>query len=773
MAPTASRRDGKAPLVDFGAVRNMSYSRIVVSGLLFAGAVGAQTLDCNFQSYRALEGLKAEMRSGSLTITWQGERGQTLRAEFAVEGGRPGVRELAVEQNGKWAELGRNLTPEFEVTTGRRRISAQQEAPLRQLGIYTPEVIERQKWFAFWDAPLNVPGHPGSNAAVDLPRRPEEIQHARAVFQVSGCQVNTDGARIEVNFPGVSMGLFSGELRYTVYRGTNLIRQEVIAKTDAPSVAYKFAAGLKGFAIASDTRLVWRDIARGWQHYLFGGAVNTDPVALKARNRVEIIQTANGSVAVFPASHKFFFSREVESNLGYNYYRKDSEASFAVGVRQADREESFKPYGVTDAVWQRRVGQAREFEENFALYNAPPGTMQRMAVYFYLDSGSAEAAQQAVMAFTHDDVYKPLPGYQVMVSHFHFHLNEELTDAGTLDHQPQWIPTLKALGINIAALCDFHADSHPTDTGKIRLEEQRVYFEGSERFSDRDFLIIPGEEPDATLGGHYMFLFPKPVYYTHTALRRAGSNQPPTPDQPYVETIAPYGKVYHTSSPETEMRLLNDEHALMWQTHPRTKSSDGYPDAVKDKPHFLSDRFAGASFQSLPVDQSQKRLCEERCLSLLDDMNNWAGPKYLIAEGDTYTKSPEDETYPQLDVNYVKLDHLPKFSEGWTPVLDALRAGNFFVTSGEVLLHDYSIQGAGAKRNFVADVDWTWPAEFVELIWGDGKTTGREIIPATSLAPFSTHRYSVPFDATGKKWVRFAAWDSAGNGAFTEPVHLR
>jgi hypothetical protein len=737
-------------------------------GLLLPALAGAQTLNCDFQSYKALDGLKAEMHSGALELTWQGERGQTLRAILGVREGQPQVRELAIEKNGKWSVLGRDLTPEYEVTTGRRRISAQQEVPLRQLGLFTPEIIERQKWFAFWDAPLNVPGHPGSNAAVDLPRKPEEIGRAWATFQVTGCQVNTDGARLEANFPGVSLGVFSGGLRYTAYRGTNLIRQEVIAKTDAPSVAYKFAAGLKGFAIGNDTRLVWRDIARGWQHYLFGGALNTDPVGLKARNRVEVIQSSAGSVAVFPASHKFFFSREVESNLGYNYYRKDSDATFAVGVRQADREESFKPYGVTDAVWQRRVSQAREFEENFALYNAPAGTMQRMAVYFYLDSGDAEATQQAVMAFTHDDVYKPLPGYQVMVSHFHFHFNEELTDAGTLDHQPQWIPTFKALGINIAALCDFHADSHPTDTGKIRLDEQKVYFEGSARFSDRDFLIIPGEEPDATFGGHYMFLFPKPVYYTHAPLGRA-----PSPAQPYSENIAPYGKVYHTSSPETETELLNDEHALMWQTHPRTKSSDGYPDAVKDKPHFLSDRFAGASFQSLPVDQSQKRLCEARCLDLLDDMNNWAGAKYLIAEGDTYTKSPEDETYPQLDVNYVKLDRLPKFSDGWMPVLDALRAGSFFVTSGEVLLHDYAIEGTGDKRTFVVDVDWTWPAEFVELVWGDGKTTSREIVPATALAPFSSHHYRIPFDAAGKKWIRFAAWDSAGNGAFTQPVHLR
>jgi hypothetical protein len=746
---------------------------IAFSALLLPSLALAQSPSCSFEGYRPLDGLKAQMRAGSLELTWRGERGQTLRLALGVQDGRPAVRQMAVEKNGAWRELARDLTPEFQVTTGRRRISAQQEVPLRQLGMFTPEIIERQKWFAFWDAPLNIPGRPGSNAAVDLPRRPEEIAHASAVFHLTGCRVKTEGARIEADFPGVTLGLFTGGLRFTVYRGTNLVRQEIIASTDALSVAYKYAAGLRGFAIAPDTRLEWRDIARGWQHYLFGGVVNADAVALKARNRLAIIQTAAGSIAVFPASHKFFFSREVESNLGYNYYRKDSDTTFAAGVSQADREESFKPYGVSDSVWQRRVTQAREFEENFALYNAPPGTMQRMAVYFYLDSAPAQTVQDSVMAFTHDDVYKPLPGYQVMVSHFHFHLNEELTDAGTIDHQPQWIPTLKALGINIAALCDFHADSHPTDTGKIRLEEQRVYFEGSARFSDRDFLIIPGEEPDATLGGHYMFLFPKPVYYTHAPLRRAGAAQPDAPQQPFSETIAPYGKVYHTSSPETEMRLLEDERALMWQTHPRTKSSDGYPDAVKDQPHFLSPHFAGASFQSLPVDQSQKRLCEERCLGLLDDMNNWAGPKYLIAEGDTYTKSPEDETYPQLDVNYVKLDRLPKFSEGWTPVLDALRAGAFFVTSGEVLLHDYGVQGSGAKRVFAADVDWTWPAEFVELVWGDGKTTGHEIISATAAAPFSTSHYSIPFDPAGKKWVRFAAWDSAGNGAFTQPVQLQ
>jgi hypothetical protein len=36
----------------------------------------------------------------------------------------------------------------------------------------------------------------------------------------------------------------------------------------------------------------------------------------------------------------------------------------------------------------------------------------------------------------------------------------------------------------------------------------------------------------------------------------------------------------------------------------------------------------------------------------------------------------------------------------------------------------------------------------------------------------TSHKFRVPFDTAGKKWVRFAVWDSAGNGAFTQPVHL-
>jgi hypothetical protein len=43
-----------------------------------------------------------------------------------------------------------------------------------------------------------------------------------------------------------------------------------------------------------------------------------------------------------------------------------------------------------------------------------------------------------------------------------------------------------------------------------------------------------------------------------------------------------------------------------------------------------------------------------------------------------------------------------------------------------------------------------------------------EIISTTDLPAFGRHR----FDTTGKKWVRFAAWDSASNGALVQPIKL-
>jgi len=737
--------------------------------VLLARWAAGQALNCNLDDYRPLEGLEATVREGVLEVNWRGEGDQQLRAEFAIRNHQPMVRELAARnKDAKWLVLGRDLTPEFQVTSGVRRLATAQAQTLLSLhNTLTPDLIEKEKWNAFWDAPLSIPGNPGAgDSSIDLPRKRDEIQRAWASYHAASCQIKTEGTRLEVSFPGLEMGIFSGRLQFTVYRGSSLFRQEAIAKTEQPSVAYKYLAGLKGFALEKGTRLIWRDAARAWQEYDFESALNTDAVGLRARNRLGILETGGGSLGFFPPPHKFFFARENEVNLGYVYFRKDGENSFAVGVRQPDHGEGYNPYGISDEVWNRRVAEARGETYNFALYNAPPGTWQRMAVYFYLSAGRGLAAQQAILAYTHNDVYKSMPGFKVLVSHFHMHLAEMLNDQGTLDYRPEWTQVFRALGVNIVVLADFHSDSHPDDPGPIRFKEQKVYFEACRRLSDRDFLLIPSEEPNAFLGGHYMMLLPHPVFWTHAPTRSEG--------QLLTENDLHYGRVYHTGSAADVMEMLRREEGVVWQAHPRTKGSAGYPDAVRDKDYFLSSHFIGASYESLPVDLSEERLCESRCFGTLDDMNNWAPtPKYMIAEGDTYQKYPDDETYPQLSVNYVRLDRVPRFDEDSNSIIRALQAGDFFVTTGEVLFRKWGVEGSEPHRVYIADVEWTFPLEFVELVWGDGRTIGRQTIPGTGMAPFGNHQFHIPFDTAGKKWVRFAVWDSAGNGAFTQPVQLR
>jgi hypothetical protein len=750
----------------------------MVTATLVAASAKADTLSCNMGEYKPVQGLAAALAQDALTVTWAGAEGSEVRMRLGIDGGEPVIRELAVQRRGgQWATLGRNLRPEFDVTTGRRRIGTDQLNPYRELGIpITKELIEREKWNAFWDAPLNVPGMAlGPNGAeleklLDLPRKPEEITRATATYRASGCEVKTDGARLEITFPGLSMGIFSGRLQYTVYKGTNLIRQEAIAKTDEPSVAYKYEAGLKGFS--TDTqRVKWRDTSGDWQKYEFGGTANKSPVALRARNRLALVEGPGGSVAFFPPPHKFFFSRELEINLGYVWYRKDDDQLFSIGVRHADHEEMFRPQGVPGHTeWvTARVNQAERFTEgNFALYNAPPGTWQRMAVFFYVSPEASPATVDAALAFTHHDTYKPLPGYQVMNTHYHAPFTMELKDAGSLDVQSPWIPAMRSRGVNIVLVSDFHADGHMADPGPVRMDELKNFYQAAQRHSDRDFAILFLEEPHQWFGYHWNVFFPKPVYWIQS--RKDG--------QPFVENDAQVGKLYRIGSRADAMNMVKAENGLIWMAHQRTKNTAGYPDALKDTDYFKTDTFMGGEYRpNVPTDLSQKEMCEWVCFDAMDAMNNWSAnsglkPKFIVAATDTYMKYPDDDVYPEEYANYVQLDKTPTYKEGWSKLLETLRAGQFFVTSGEVLIKQFKIEGTGNQRNIVANLEWTFPLDFVEVVWGDGQKTGRQIISASDSGAFGAKRFSIPFDAAGKDWVRVSAWDVAANGAFTEPVRL-
>jgi hypothetical protein len=716
-------------------------------------ALWADPLNCDLSRYQERPGLTATAGHDLLIVSWAGTNHDELSLRFGIEQGQPVIRELAVRRpTTAWKILGKDLVPEYRLTSGKRRMSEQQAAPLRELGVaITAEVVEKNKWYAFWDAPLDVPGtRAGEKTPVDigLPRSAEEIHRASASFQTTSCRVETNGQRLETTFPGLALGIFSGQLRFTVYHGTSLIRMEAVTTTNEPSVAYKYEAGLKGLSPESMPQLIWRDTGGQEQQYRFGGVKNETLVPLKAQNRILIATGNAGSLAVFPPPHSFFFSREVDTNLGYVWYRKDSDQRFALGIRQADGEE------------------LEQYRANFALYNAPPGTWQHMAAYFFVSSGGAEPARRSVLEFTHGDSFRALPGYKTFVNHFHLGFTVRLRESGSLDTPLPDLAAMKSLGLNIIGLSDFHFELNRNDSGALRFQDQKDYFEGCRRASDRDFLVLPWEEPSAYFGGHYNILWPKNIYWSK--VRQSG--------QPFTEEDPVYGKVYHTGSAEDVQKMIDAEGAYWYHAHPRTKGTTGYPDAVFDKPWLQNDRYLGVAFKpGMGMDLSESRLCAWRCFDAMDTMNNMIAssslrPKYLIADIDTYRKGPEDDLYPNFSVNYLKLDRVPGPDEDWSSILKLLRDGDFFATTGEILIPTYSVAGSGTKRTIDAELEWTFPLEFLEIVWGDGKKVDRQTISATDLPPFGKKHFSIPFDFAGKSWVRLAAWDSAGDGAFVQPI---
>ena len=712
----------------------------------------ASPLVCDLTSYTPTGGITARVSDDVLLVQWPGAGNEQLRLGLSIVDGTPTIAELAIRVEGRtWATIATDVGIEFKITEGLRRISNQQLSPLRNLGVeLTQEVIDRYKWDVFWDAPLdlrtevsrgNPPPASGVAGQPGLPRSPDEIRRADAVYDAEGCVVTTDGARLEVAFPGMRLGSFSGELVLTVYEGTNLIRVEAVASTGLPSVAYKYDVGLTGLDLEG-SKIAWRDVANVEHSYSLRGPANSDHVVLRAANRLVVAETSGGAIAAFPPPHTFFWAREIEINVGNNWYRKDDESSFSFGIRQGEQE-----------VVERYLA-------NWSLYSAPPGSEQHMAGYFYPTLGDASEAFDGALAFTNGDVYRPLPGYQVMGSHYHTNLGRQLIASGSMDTRLSDFEALRAAGITIAGPVD-----RPRDA--TQLEELHWLFEGARRHSDDTFIVMPELENTNLLGGHWDLLFSHPVYYVD---ERA-------PGTTLVTEHPEYGRMYNIGSAQDLMTMIEAEDMLVYMPHPRTKGSTGFPDAVADTPHFRSDRYRGVGWRwGMGSDLSEVRLSDYRVIPLLDDMNNWIAdtslrPKYLLAITETYAKAPGDDIYANGPVSYLRIGELPEPGE-YAPIIDALMDGNYFVTSGEVLIPSHRYDGVGANTTLTAEVQWTFPLDFVEVVYGDGETTTTQVVSTKDLPPFGSHTFTIPFDATGQAWVRFAAWDSAGNGAMTMPIRL-
>lgn len=553
-------------------------------------------------------------------------------------------------------------------------------------------------------------------------------------------------SRVRLSIEGLAAGSFSGRFEITIFAGSALVLTEAVLTTREDRRAILYDAGL----VAPERRAAgyaWIDPRAGAQT----APADTPGGVRAARFRSAALEFAGGSVAVFPPPHRYLYPLDFADNYGFNWLGRNYDAAFpgdGIGVRQPPAGDNrFTPW-----------------------VNAPPGTEQRLPLFFRFGPELAAASLAAVQTYTRGDRFADLPGYKKFTSHYHVEHTLDLLDrqrAAGHDalpealREPGFAKAFRAAGVDIVHLAEFHNGQTPRLGPDERLRQLRTLHAECARLSDEKFLLLPGEEPNVHLGGHWISFFPKPVLWVLN--RPAGA--------PFAETLASGETLYRVGSPADVLALMQREHGLMWTAHARIKSSIPFPDGYRDTPFFKSPQFLGAAWKAMPADYSRDTL-GWRVLDLLDDMNNWGADKRALGEVDIFKIEPHSELYGHMNVNYLKLDRLPRFADGWQPVLDVLRGGEFFVTTGEILVSEFRVT-PGATPTFSAKLKWTLPLAFAELIGGDGTRTVRHRVDLGDTRAFGEKGFSAGLPPTpGLRWARFAVWDVAGNGAFTQPVAL-
>ncbi len=668
----------------------------------------------DLKGFNKKTGVQVEVQGHLLHIAWPAGEAEFGKITFDLRKQHPLIDALQIGTKTKYKTISANLDPAIILTVGKR------------------DLVSQNGWNIFFDKTAYLP-----------------YKSYLVKLDKGGVQVLSSGSQTEIVITGASAGPFTGSYNVILYNGSPLINVAAVMSTAVDSLAVVYDAGIVSKDIPW-SKLFWSDT----DNYVRDrDVVKTDTATTMAvKYRTIIGEGKEGSLAVFPAPHQFFYPLDNCYNLEHVWYGENYRKlvpGFGIGVRH-------------DLLGDRRW---------VPWFNAPPKTQQRYNFFCLLSGEKDGKVLNQVKAFTHNDTYEALPGYYTMSSHFHQEHIDDVLTRKPLPEMPGFVKAFRNTGVNIVHLGEFHGPGSPRGPEAKRWPELKSMFDECERLSGGNFLLLPGEEPNNFFGGHWMNIFPKPVYWLMSRDK----------DQPFVESHPDYGKLYRIGNKDEMLKLLELEKGLAWTAHARTKGSTGFPDKYKDEVFYKSDRFMGAAWKAMPADLSQPKL-GKRVLDLMDDMANWGQKKHVIAEADLFRIEPNYEMYGHLNVNYLQLDHLPRFSDGWQPVLDAMEKGKFFVSTGEVLLPSFSVNGSGAGESTTVDskgnveirldIKWTFPLNRAEIISGDGKDVFRQVINLNDTQAFGSQAFQFTQNLRNRKWVRVEVWDVAANGAFTQIVWL-
>ena len=527
----------------------------------------------------------------------------------------------------------------------------------------------RKGWNAFFDYP---------------PAHPEGTQAWQGRLALKSIRVEGVGNRVRVVCRGFRLGIFSGDLVYTFFPASRLIRQEAVLSTNVPDTAYYYDAGL---AFAGPRTRAPRTkhehpaspitTRQGSCNRWLPTGCSRSASPYKVRYRALATAAASGSVAAFPAPHQYFFPRDFTSNLGQSWHRA-WRGDVALGIRQ-----------IRDTDWRF-----------YPWMNAPPGSLQRMGMFLLLSGDAPEAALEDALRYTNRDRFPALAGYKTLAAHWHLAYTVQALEKGW-DWTPRSRPFCRRWEWMPQSSWIFTAMATP-GFDRVALAGARQLFQGLPRAVGRAVFVDSfGGGRTCISGGTGRWCSPKPGLLVGWTGRKAGSSSPSTRNT--ERFTAP-------ETPPELLQMVRRENGWMYQTHARTKGSTVVSGRDSGDRAFSGPTLFRRGMEGDTVGSVFSPASARRVFKLLDDMRNWGLDKRILGEVDVFQFDRTHELYAHMNVNYVRADRLPDF-EQYGRLMEPLLRGDMFISTGGGLASRVENHGVGRRDSGFSESALDVPVE--------------------------------------------------------------
>jgi hypothetical protein len=196
---------------ELGTMRSLKFLLSLILLIAAGPRPAPAAVKADLSAFQRVAGFEASQSGDILTVDWAGESGRSLRLRLNLGSAEQLIAELSHAESSDAPRklILKDATPAYWVYIGRRH-------------------------GAWEDSYFDNPS-----------QRPHEISTHYSKLTIQGCRVESDGKSLRIVVPGLWMGLFHGDLVFTLYAGSNLVKQEAVMSSQEPNLAYYYDAWLR------------------------------------------------------------------------------------------------------------------------------------------------------------------------------------------------------------------------------------------------------------------------------------------------------------------------------------------------------------------------------------------------------------------------------------------------------------------------------------------------------------------------------------------------